>query len=63
MGVWWDPVDGRDDVSHERKAEQICGLAKAMSIAIGLWVPVKGNRVYTPGVLRRVKPRSEAESK
>jgi len=63
MGVWLDPVEGRVDASHERKAGKIYGLAKAMSMALGLWVPLKGNRVYTPGVLTRVKPRSEAGSK
>ena len=45
MGAWSDPVEGRDDASQERKAGNICGLAKARSMALGLWVPVKGNRV------------------
>jgi len=40
----------------------MCGLVKAGSMVLGLWVPEKGNRVSTPGVLRRVKPRSEARS-
>jgi len=39
------------------------GLANARSISLGLWVPVKGNRLSTPWVLRRVKPRSLARSK
>jgi len=45
MGTWSDPVEGRVDVCHERKAGKINGLANAMSIALGLWVPVKGNQV------------------
>ena len=36
MGAWSDPVEGRDDESQERKAENICGLAKARSMALGL---------------------------
>jgi len=63
IGVWSDPVEGREDVSQERKAGKKCGLVKARSMALGLWVPVKGNRVYMPGVLRRVKPKSAARSK
>jgi len=63
MGAWSDPVEGRDDASQERNAAVMCGLAKARSMLLGLWVPEKGNRVYTPGVLRRVKPRSGARSK
>jgi len=45
MGAWSDPVEGRDEVSQERKVGNMCGLAKATSIALGLWVLVKGNRV------------------
>jgi len=45
MGVWSDPVEGRDEASQERKAGNICGLAKARLRALGLWVPVKGNRI------------------
>jgi len=40
-----DRVEGRDDASQERKAGNICGLARAKSMALGLWVPLKGNRV------------------
>jgi len=36
MGVWSDPVDGRDDASQERNAVKICGLAKARSMALSL---------------------------
>ena len=45
MGAWSDPVEGREDASEERKAENICGLAKARSMVLGQWVPEKGNRV------------------
>jgi len=45
MGAWSDPVEGRDDVSLERKAGNLCGLAKVRSMALGLWVPMQGNRV------------------
>jgi len=63
MGAWSDPVEGSDVASHEWKEGNIRGLAKARSMVLGLWDPVKGNRVYTPGVLRRVKPKSVAQSK
>ena len=45
MGVWSEPVEGRDDVSPEWNAENICGLEKARSIVLGLWLPEKGKRV------------------
>jgi len=45
MGAWSEPVEGRDDASQERNAENICGLTKARSMVPGLWVPEKGNRV------------------
>jgi len=45
MGAWSEPVEGRDDASQERSAENICGLAKASSMVPGLWVAEKGNRV------------------
>ena len=45
MGAWSDPVEVSDDTSQGRKAGKIYGLAKAGSMALGLWVPVKGNRV------------------
>jgi len=45
MGAWSDPVEGSNDASQERKAGNMGGLAKARSIALGLWVPVKANRV------------------
>jgi len=45
MGAWSDPIVGRDERSQERKAENICGLAKARSMVPGLWALEKGNRV------------------
>ena len=36
MAVWSDPVEGRDDASQERNAGNMCGLAKARSIELGL---------------------------
>jgi len=45
MGAWSDPLEGREDASQERKEGNMCGLAKARSMALGQWVPVKGNRV------------------
>jgi len=36
MGAWSDPVEGRDDASQERNAENMCGLANARSMALGL---------------------------
>jgi len=40
IGAWSDPVEGRDDASQERKAGNICGLAKARWMALALWIPV-----------------------
>ena len=45
MGAWSEPVEGREDASQDRKGRNMCGLAKARSIVLGLWVPVKWNRV------------------
>ena len=45
MGEWSDRVEGRDNASKEQNAGDICGLAKARSMVLGLWVPEKGNRV------------------
>jgi len=36
MGVWSNPVKGRDDAFQERNAENICGLVKARSLALGV---------------------------
>ena len=36
IGAWSDPVGGRVDASHERKAGKIYGFAKARSMALGL---------------------------
>ena len=43
MGAWSDPVEGREDVSQERNAGNMCGLAKARSMVLGQWAPEKGN--------------------
>jgi len=45
IGVWSDPIEGRDEASQERNAENICGLAKAGSMVLGLWLPEKGKQV------------------
>ena len=45
IGALSDPVEGRDDPSQERNAGNICGLAKARSMVLGLWVLEKGNHV------------------
>jgi len=45
MGAWSDPVEGGVVVSHERNAGKTCGLVEGLSMALGLWVPVKGNGV------------------
>ena len=62
MGAWSDPVEGREHACQERNAGNIYGLAKARSMVLGLWVREKGNRVSTPGVLRKVKPKAQAQS-
>jgi len=45
MEAWSDPVQGRDDASQKRKAGNISEFAKARSMVLSLWVPVKGNWV------------------
>jgi len=45
MRAWSDPVEGMDDASHEQKRGNICELAKARSMVVGLCVPVNGNLV------------------
>jgi len=44
IGAWLDPVEGREDAAQELKAGNMCGLAKARSMALCLWVPVKENQ-------------------
>jgi len=39
MGAWSEPVEGRDDASQERNAGNTCGLVKARSMVLALWVP------------------------
>jgi len=45
IGAWSDPIEGSSDASQDRKAGKMRGLANARSMVLGLWVPVKGNRV------------------
>jgi len=45
IGAWSDPVEGREDESHEQKADKTSGLANARSMVLRLSVPVNGNRV------------------
>ena len=45
MGTWSEPVEGSVVVSHSMKAGDMRGLAKARSIAPGLWEPERGKRV------------------
>ena len=45
MGTGSEPVEGRVVVSHSTKAADMWGLAKARSIAPGLWEPERGKRV------------------
>jgi len=49
MVAWSDPVEGRDDASQERNAGNMCGLAKARSMVLGLWVPEKGTEYKRQG--------------
>jgi hypothetical protein len=62
IGTWSEPVDGRG-VSHDCTKGAREGFAKARSRTDGLPTPLKGKRVYTPGVLRREKGVSNACSK
>ena len=63
IGAWSVPLAAGDDASQEQNAGNMCGLANIRSMTLGLWVPVKGNRVKIPGRLSRVKPKSVAWSK
>lgn len=45
MVTWSEPVEGREVESQVTKAGNISGLAKARSIAPGLWDPERGKRV------------------
>src|SRR5437588_8751289 len=62
IGTWSHPVDGRE-VSQLWKKGAAAGLAKEMSRTPGRVEESKGNRVKTPGTLRREKSRSAALSK
>jgi len=61
-GRWAEPVEGRG-VSHEQTRGARPVFAKARSKTEGRETVSKGNRVYTPGVLRRWKGMSKAASK
>jgi len=45
MGKWSEPVEERDVASHWPNAGNMWGLAKARSMAPGLWELEKGKRV------------------
>jgi len=62
IGTWSEPVEGRE-ASHDLNNGRRRGFAKARSITEGRALPTKGNLVYSPGGLRRVKPASAAFSK
>jgi len=36
IGAWSDPVEGKVDESHERKAGNICEVANTRSMVLGL---------------------------
>jgi len=61
-GTWSEPVEGRG-VSHEETRGARAVFAKARSTTEGRETVSKGNRVYTPGVLRRWNGTSNAASK
>jgi len=58
---WSEPVGGRNGFQEEKYGTKAL-LANERSRTAGRWVVVKGNIVYTPGVLRREKAKSEALS-
>ena len=62
IGMWSDPVEGRGESQDLKKGIRV-GDVKARSITEGLAVPGSGKRVYTPGVLSKLYPRSEALEK
>jgi len=62
IGIWSDPVEGRGS-DHSVKYGARRGQAKARSRKPGRPMSDIENRVNTPGVLRRVNPRSVALSK
>jgi len=61
-GTWSEPVEGRG-VSHEETRGERAVFAKARSKTVGREMVSNGNRVYTPGVLRRWYGTSKAASK
>ena len=61
-GTWSEPVEGRG-VSHEAKRGARAVFAKVRSQTEGREMVSKGNRVYTPGALKRWNGTSKAASK
>ena len=61
-GTWSEPVEGRG-VSHEETRGERAVFAKAKCKTEGREMVSNGNRVYTPGVLRRWYGTSKAASK
>jgi len=59
-GTWSEPVER--GVSHEETRGETVVFAKARSKTEGHEVVSNGNRVYTPGVLRRWYGTSKAAS-
>jgi len=62
IGMWSEPVEGREAAQLLIRGRR-GGFAKERSMAEGRALPTKGNLVYSPGGLRRVKPDSAAFSK
>lgn len=62
ISLWSEPVEGSGE-SHDLKKGAREGDAKARSRTEGLSTPARENRVYTPGVLSMLKPRSAAREK
>ena len=61
-GTWSEPLEGRG-VTHEETRGERAVFAKARSRTEGREIVSNGNRVYTPGVLRRGYGTSKEASK
>jgi len=59
IGMWSEPVEGRE-ASQLFTWGRRGGFAKARSMTKAPAWPTRGNRVYSPGGLRRAKPDSAA---
>ena len=62
IGMWSEPIERREASQHLSRGRRV-GFAKARSMTQGRAFPTKGNLVYSPGGLRRVKQDSAALSK